>query len=208
MKRKIKILIALALGLGFASTARAATSGALTVTITPNAFYAIAIDTTNVALNMGTVALAASTQTVSPSTVTIQSTYASTDITLQGAITAGSNPWSFSADSTTLTNDQLAAWATFTTVARSSVPAQGSYFSGTVPGAANSSMVDASARYAGTGSGHAGLFTTSALFDSATVDHIAVNAKSQLWLYFRLPPTSTGNAAQNITLTLTAVAPN
>jgi hypothetical protein len=75
MKHTMKVLMALAFGFAMTKAAHAAVSDSLTVTITPNAFYAVDIDTDNVHLDMGTVTLGASTQTVRPSTVTIQSTY-------------------------------------------------------------------------------------------------------------------------------------
>ena len=212
MKRLKKVALALAFGFGLTHVAHAAVSDALTVTITPNAFYAVDIDTTNVSLNMGTVALAASTQTVSASTVTIQSSYATTDLKLQGAIASAGTAWSFSADSTTLATDELAAWGTFTSVARSSAPAQtADYFNGTVPGANDSDMIDATNRYVGTASGVTNLFENNAGFDSKDMDALppspAAASKSHLWLYFRLPSASSTPNAQNITITLTAVAP-
>ena len=95
MKRLKKIALALALGLGLAHVSQAAVTDQLVVTITPNAYYSVAIDTANVVLDLGTVALTASTQTVRPSTVTILSTFATTDLRLQGAITSAGTPWTF-----------------------------------------------------------------------------------------------------------------
>ena len=72
-----------------AGVAQAATSDSLTVTITPTASYAVVVTTTPAGfLNLGTVALAASTQTVQPSTITVNSTFAYTGLTLQGQITS------------------------------------------------------------------------------------------------------------------------
>jgi hypothetical protein len=213
MKRLIKATATLALALGFIAQVRAATSDSLTITITPNAFYAVDIDTASVSLNMGTVALAASTQTVSPSTVTIQSSYATTDLQLQGAIASAGTPWTFDADTSSQESDALAAWGTFTSVARSSAPAQsGTYFEGTVPGA-NSDVISTTNRYVGTSATHgADIFENESGFDSKDMDGLAPDpapaAKSHLWLYFRLPNATTSTNAQNITITLTAVAPN
>jgi hypothetical protein len=215
MKRLIKTATVLAVMLGLSSHLRAAVSDSLTITITPNAFYAVVIDTANVSLDLGTVALAASTQTVSPSTVSIQSTYATTDLKLQGAITSGGTAWTFDSDTSDLEQDALAAWATFTSVARSSAPSQtGDYFSGTVPGAAASDAIDANSRYVGSsvGNGTTDLFENNSDFDSKNMDGMAPEpdpaGTSHLWLRFRLPDTTTTNTAQNITITLTAVAPN
>jgi hypothetical protein len=194
MKRLKKLALALAFGLGFAQASHAAVQDMLMVTITPNAFYSVVIDTTNVSLNMGTVALGASTQTVRPSTVTIQSSFATTAST---------------------ETDTLATWATFTSVARSSVPTQiTDYFSGTVPGAAASDVVDSTNRYVGSsaGDGTTNLFENNSGFDLKDMDAMnplpAASGTSQLWLRFRLPSVSSTVNAQNITLTFTAVAPN
>ena len=215
MKRMKKVALALAFALGFAKVSQAAVSDALTVTITPNAFYSVVIDTTNVSLNLGTVALGASTQTVRPSTVTIQSSYASTDLKLQGAITSAGTPWTFDSNTASTETDTLATWATFTSVARSSVPAQfGDYFSGSVPGAAASDVVDASSRYVGSSVADCttNLFENNVGFDLKDMDAMApipaASGTSQLWLYFRLPNVTTSSNAQNVTITLTAVAPN
>ena len=209
MKRVTKILGALALALAFSKGAQAAISDSLTVTITPNAFYALSIDTTNVSLNLGTVALAASTQTVSPSTVTIASTYATTDVKIQGSISGG---WTFDANTATQETDALAAWATFTSIARSSAPTQtADYFSGTVPGSSASDVLDGTNRYVGSSVADSttNLFeNNSGTFDPQDMDALATTTIADLWLYFRLPNVTTTNTAKNITITLTAVAPN
>jgi hypothetical protein len=216
MKRITKVALGLGLFLGFARlNATAAVTDSLTVTITPNAFYSVVIDTANVGLNLGTVALSASTQTVRPSTVTIQSTYATTDLKLQGAITSGGTPWTFDNDATSTETDKLASWATFTSIARSSAPTMtADYFSGTTPGSSDSDMVDANNRYVGSsaGDGTTNLFENNSGFDSKDMDAMspipAASGTSHLWLSFRMPNVTTTNNAQNITLTLTAVAPN
>jgi hypothetical protein len=207
MKRITKIMMALAFAFAVAKSAQAAVSDALTVTITPNAFYAVDIDTANVALDMGTVTLGASTQTVRPSTVTIQSSYAQTDLKLQGTITG----WTFDANTASNEQDALAVWATFTDIARSTPPAQGGdYFAGTVPGAANSDVVDSSSRYVGSSvaDGTSNLFENSTNFDPVDMDAKAPNFQSDLWLNFRLPSSTSNNSAKTITIMLTAVAIN
>jgi hypothetical protein len=206
MKRIQKLLLAMGIALAFTKVSHAAVSDALTVTITPNAFYALDIDTATVALDMGTVTLGASTQTVSPSTVTIQSTYATTDVKLQGSISGG---WSFDTNTATSEQDALAAWATFTSVARSSAPTQsGDYFSGTNPGSGD--VIDTNSRYVGTSAndGTSNLFENNSGFDSRDTDALAVNAQAGLWLYFRLPSATSSSSAKDVTVTLTAVQPN
>ena len=214
MKRITKVALALAFGLGLVQVSKAAVSDQLTVTITPNAYYAVDIDTANVALDLGTVALAASTQTVSPSTVTIQSTFATTDLRLQGSIASAGTVWSFDGDTSTQELDSLAAWAVFTTIAHSTAPAQASgYFSGTLPGVNDSDVISTTNRYVGT---QAGLTNQ---FEAASGDHgfkdmdalpPTPNAlgTALLWLRFRLPLITTTSNPQNISIVLTAVAPS
>ena len=196
-------------------TAWGASTDSLTISILPNAYYAVDIDTANVTLNLGTVDLGASTQTVHPSTVSIQSTFATTDLRVQEAISSGGTPWSFDTDSTTIETDGLAVWATFTSIERSSAPTQtADYFSGTVPGAAGSDMVSTTNRYVGDSASFStsNLFENNSGFDSKNMDGMAPEpnaaAKSHLWLYFRLPNATTSSAAQNISITITAVAPD
>src|SRR5688572_69595 len=109
MKRLSKAALALGFALGlYVNNASAADNDSLTVTITPNAFYAVDIDTAGIVMNLGSVALSASTQTVMPATVTIQSTYATTDLTLIGAITApGGTAWTFDASSATVNPNEI-----------------------------------------------------------------------------------------------------
>ena len=214
MKRAIKVALALAFGLGLTHVAQAAVTDQLTVTITPNAFYSVDIDTANVVLDLGTVALAASTQTVQPSTVTIDSTYATTDLRLEGAITSAGTPWTFDADTTSNELDSLQAWATFTSVAHTTAPAQTSgYFSGTQPGVNDSDVISTTNRYVGTQGGVANHF------EAASGDHgfkdmdalpplPAAGGTALLWLRFRLPSNTSTTNAQNVHILLTAVQPN
>ena len=88
----------------------AAESDSLTVTITPNAYYAVSIATDDVSLNLGTVNLSASTPNCNPATITINSTLWNTDLKLQGAITSGGTAWTFDDDTTSSDRDKLAAW--------------------------------------------------------------------------------------------------
>ena len=211
MNRVIKGLLALALTMGLSQVAKAVPTGQLTVTITPNALYSLTIDTANVSLNMGNVDLNVSTQTVSPSTVTIDSTYATTEIELQGASAGSGTPWTFDADTSNDELDALKAWGVFTTVSRTSAPTQTSgYFSGTVPGNANSDVMDTTNR--GIGDANSLFEAGGADFAFKDMDDLPSDpnplAKSHLWLYFTTPVSSTDNNAKLITITLTASAPN
>ena len=59
-----------------------------------------------------------------------------------------------------------------------------------------------------------GMFTPnlSSVFDYKQMDHLTpvptALGTSLLWLYFQLPSATTTNNAQNISLTITAIAPN
>ncbi len=214
MKRAIKVALALAFGFGLSHVAQAAVTDSLTVTITPNAFYSVDIDTANVVLDLGTVDLAASTQTVQPSTVTIDSTYATTDLRLQGFISSAGTPWTFDADTSSNEGDALQAWGVFTTIAHTTAPAQsGGYFSGTQPGQNDSDVISTTNRYVGTQGGVTGHFeAASGEHGFKDMDALAPSpaaaATSLLWLRFRLPSVTTTTNAQNVHILLTAVQPN
>ena len=202
----LKATLTLAFALGFCRSASAVTTtDSLTVTIRPNAYYAVDITTNGLAnLDLGTVDLSAVTQTIRPATVTVQSTFATTDLTLTGAISASQNAWSFDADSSTVETDSLAAWAVFTNTAESSAPAQtAGYFNGTTAGASND-LIDGSAQQVGDGS--TGVFEVG----SYDTDSMAPSAQKHLWFYFRMPSASTAGSsvAQNITITIGAEATN
>ncbi len=214
MKKLIRASMALAFTLGLAHVAQAAVTDSLTVTITPNAFYSVDIDTTNVALDLGVVDLAASTQTVQPSTVTILSSYATTDLRLQGTIDSAGTDWTFDADTSSNELDALQAWGVFTTIAHTTAPAQsGGYFSGTQPGVNDSDLISTTNRYVGTQGG------VTNQFEAASGEHgfkdmdalapsPAAAATSLLWLRFRLPSNTTTTNPQNISIILTAVQPS
>ena len=224
---------ALAAGLGMLVfvvkpvSAQATTTGSLTVTITPSASYALSITTVSASMNLGTVSLGASTFTVTPATVTVTSSYAYTGLTLQGAITATANPWSF-ATSGALSGaqDTLGTWAVFTDT---SVPwgtlgtslGGGNYWLGTsssttsnvvgggvvpVGMTGNSCPTEGSAGARFIAASGATGYKKMGCLTSNSVD--AAQSKSYLWLGFQTPSATTSTNAQNVTLTLTAGAPN
>ena len=208
-------VLALALGL-LGGRAWAADTASLTVTISPNAYYAVVIATTEAsgALQLGKVDLAASTFTVKPATVTIESTYAKTELGLKGGIASAGTAWTFSANSLSIENDKLAAWAVFTDTIRSSAPAQTSgYFDGTTPGTA-SDMIAAGDRHVGdAGGGESAFLAGAADFGYKTMNDLPnklvdlAASRAHLWLGFRLPGSSTSQNEQEVTVTLTAAAP-
>jgi hypothetical protein len=131
---------------------------------------------------------------------------------LQGAITSAGTPWTFDANTASNEADALAAWATFTSIARSSAPALGAdYFSGTQPAVSNSDVISTANTYAGTAGAVTDSFENNSNFDAKDMDDMApspaASSTSLLWLNFRLPNATTSTNAQNITITLTAVAP-
>ncbi len=209
MKRIMKLMIALVFGLGLAKNVQAATSDSLTVTIQPNVFYDVSIATTDSAMDLGQVALGASTQTVRPATFTINSTYLNTDLTLNGAINntgAGVN-WQFDADTSDQESDFLAAWATFTSTTLATAPSQGGdFFEGTTPGA-GSDVINTTARYAGTSATDgADVFELESTGDAIDMDGMNNADEAHLWLYFRLPSASTDGDPQAVSIILTAGA--
>ncbi len=218
MRTLVKAVLTLAIGIGWISTANAANPfdrDSLTVTIVPNAYYALDITTGTHAnlLNLGSVELGASTQTVHPATVTITSTYATTDLKLLGNVVTAVSPWAFNS-SGTVTADQLAGWANFTTTAVGAAPVQGNgsqYFRGTTIGAADSDLIDnASSRDVGNESGGSNsnfYETDSGATGFLDMDGLAKNAQAHLWLWFRIPWSSTTNGTQTIVITLIAGVP-
>ncbi len=214
MKKLIRASMALAFTLGLAHVAQAAVTDSLTVTITPNGYYSVDIDTANVALDLGVVDLAASTATVQPSTVTVLSSFATTDLQLQGFIDSAGTDWTFDADTTSNELDSLQAWGVFTTIAHTTAPAQsGGYFSGTQPGVNNSDVISNTNRYVGTQGGVTNQFeAASGEHGFKDMDALAPSpdplATSLLWLRFRLPSNTTTTNPQNIMIVLTAVAPS
>ncbi len=213
MRKMTKAAMTLAIVLGLALRAEAATSDALMISVIPNVYYAVDITTAAGGLDLGTVDLKASTQTVNPSTVTIQSSYAKTELKLQGAIahSGAGQAWSFSNSSDTYETDKLVAWAVFTDTSVASAPSQESgYFNGT-----SSTTVSDIIHGTQVHVGEEGGTETRYLADPGddgyksmdAMPPYSVNAggsQSHLWLMFRLPGASTSPGAQNITLTITA----
>ena len=200
MNRTIKAVTVFAVWLGFGALAQAGIpSDSLVITIAPNAYYAVSIDTSNVGLDLGWVSLGDSTQTVAASTVTIDSTYATTELELAGAITcAGGTQWTFDSDTANQEHDKLAAWAVFAATTVAIAPA----FDGTVPGAASSDVIDAGPRNIG---------AENSLFEDSSkeMNNLIRNAKAHAWFKLRLPDSSTSGSEkpQKISITLTAKQP-
>ena len=209
--------LGVALGLGWAGQASAydytgkfVSTDSLTITITPAASYRIDIDTTNSSLDLGLVSLDVDTFTVLPATVTIGSTYATTDVRVVTQISGG---WSLDTDTSNKEADFLQAWGVFTDTSVAASPVGGGAFSGNAPDVDGSDVLGLSVVYAGTAGGKtqhvltpgaAGYKSMDAIL-SQLVDEAA--SKAYLWLKFHLPPATGNTNPKYVTITLGAAAP-
>lgn len=213
LKKWTRTLGAAMLGLLAAVGAEAADTGALTVTITPTAAYSILIDTTATTLDLGTVGLGNSTWTLRPATVTVNSSYATTELSLQGNMVAGG--WTFDDNTATNEQDALKAWAVFTDTGVAAAPGQASgYFSGTTPSVDGSDVISAGAEDVGTAGGESKFVAATGDAGYKSMENIPSNAvdagaaASHLWLRFTLPPATTDTTPKRIQVILTAFAGN
>ena len=129
MKKALTALL-FVIGLGWATQASAqvyVSSDSLTVTITPNANYSLDIDTTVMTMNLGTLDLDYTTYTITPATVTIGSSFATTDVRVLTQITGG---WSLDANTASRETDALQAWGVFTDTGVPSSPVSAGLGSG------------------------------------------------------------------------------
>lgn len=205
------VLGALLLLGALSGAAQAATSDSLTVTIRPTAQYSvdIATATNGNLLDLGNVALGASTFTVNVTTVEVQSTYSATDLTIQAQVISGG--WSIDGDTTTQNTDAVQAWAVFTDTSIATTAAAQA-----LAGAfAGDDVLQATARDVGVAGGGPQMYTVNtgaagykSMEDipSSAVDGPA--SRSHLWLKFTLPPTTTTTNPQEVYVTVTAGAPN
>ena len=216
---KYKAAAALAaVGMMAHAAAAAGVSDSITITITPTASYSITITTAPSGANLGTVPLNTSTFTAQASTVSVNSTYAWTGLTLRGGVTSPSGtPWSLVSTNTSVL-DGLSAWALFTDTSVVNAPATSVLTSSNALVGTGSFAVGAIGNPScpsGTGTG-----TGVALFERQTgagLKHMeclpmnqvdAYGSKPHLFLYFQTPPTTTdGTHAQLVTFTLTAGGP-
>jgi len=211
-KRWLWPLLIAALGMVWAPRAQAVfvSSDSLTITIQPNAFYQLDMDTATASLNLGIVDLDASTYTVRPATVTIGSTFATTDVRIFAGIVGG---WTLDIDSTTRETDALQAWAVFTDTSLASRPTSPGAFSGTSSGTTNSDMLGTVPAYAGLAGGKTQYVLLPGEPGYKTMDAIPSFASDPaasaalLWLRFILPQVTTFGNAQQVQVTVGAAAP-
>ena len=219
-KRSVAVVAALgALWLGAGTAKAAGTSDSITVTITPLAAYSIMITSTP-ATTLGAVPLNTSTYTALASTVTINSTFQWTGLSLAAGVTSPSGtPWSLVSTNTSVQNG-LSAWALFTDTSVVTAPAPAVLTSSNAVVGTGSFAVGAvgnSSCPSGTGTG-----TGVALFERQTAGATGLKhmeclppasvdtygGNPHLFLYFQTPPsTSDATHAQLVTFTLTAGAP-
>jgi hypothetical protein len=205
MNSSMKLVLAgVAVLLGLGVTASAADTDSLTVTIVPTASYSLTVATGPAAgswLDLGVVPLNTSTWTVRPATVT-------------GTVLSGG--WTLGANTASLGNDELAAWAVFTDTSVAASPSQASgYFSGTAPNVDNSDVLRNTVDDVGTAVGGNKKFVAAvgdagyrSMEDVSSTAVDAPAATSHLWLRFKLPPTTSALTAKQVRITITAGAPN
>ena len=212
-RRKLRAALGLTLALAAGTAQAADIPDSLTITITPNGYYAVDITTNGPDLDLGYVNVNTATQTVKPATVTVQSSWATTDLRLQGTAL---DTWFLDTDATAGEQNALQAWAVFTdtSVAAAPTKAGGTFVGDTL--AAPSDLISTTNRYVGASathgdawfvrnSGDPGYKTMDAITNEATD---AAASRSHLWFYFKTPPSTTIGTAQRLYVTLTATAPN
>ena len=180
-------------------------AAAMLVRITPNVDRGVVISTGDVNLNMGTVDLGASTQTVRPATVTINGNMTATELRMAGEITGGWVFQNFQSLTSTGTN-QLNTWATFTSISTVSAPSQGDeYFR--VGSSSGAKLLSLSQNFTATDIGITGAGTGTGRFEnneagSGDMDNMDPGNQRHLWVYFRLPPSTSLSATQSVNFVL------
>ncbi len=189
-------------------------AAALVVRITPNADRGVTISSGNLNLNLGLVDLGASTQTISPATVTINGNMINSELELDASIAGG---WSFDPNQTFLSTgaNLLNAWVQFTSVSTGLAPAQSyEYFrvgtsSGSKLAPANSGPTYAATAVGNVGAPGVGMFENnegvSGTF-GGDMDAMSAGDVRHMFTYFRLPPTTSITGAQDINITLSVRA--
>jgi type 1 fimbria pilin len=185
-------------GTAFAAAVPSNDQDSVQITITPNVDRGVEIDSQTVSVDLGTVGLQTTTQTVRPATVTILGTLASQELTVAGGILPD---WSFdttpSVDTTSMEVDALAFYLLFSDTTLSEAP----------PGAefvADSGAFTGQTLRAGGDSG-GGVVFEKQNGGAKDMDNRAPADQSHLWFFLRMPGTTTSANEQTVTITLTAV---
>ena len=184
---------------------------AIVVRVTPRADRGVQLSTGNAGfLQLGTVDLGASTQTVNPATVTITGNFAQTELDLSGLISGG---WVFE-NTQTLSNstgaaNRLNAFVSFTSISSGTAPSQNDeYFRvGTTSGSklTSDTHIFAGVRAGvtvGNGSLGTGRFENNGT-GNEDMDDLSNTAQRHMWTYFKLPAATSSTGEQSIFLTLT-----
>jgi len=183
-------------------------AASITITITPNVDLGVSIDTGNVVMDLGSVDLYGTTQTVRPATVTILGTVSSDgsettgqELNLALSFVSGGTPWGLDATPSTHAVsgglDQLAVYALFSDTGLSIAP-NGNDF------ATDNAGFTSTTQRAG-GATNNGVLFEKAGSGAKNMDHQSPGDKAHLWMLFRLPNLTTSGGAQEITLTANAV---
>ena len=204
MKRVLTTLMVLGITLGFVRVVQAAQTDNIHITIAPNAFYDITIASGDVGVALGTVELSASSATVAPATITINSTYAETDLSITGSVDGG---WSFDTSSNSVVANEIAAWVAFTAISRTSAPVAGStYFTGTSTDAAGSGLISGTVDDAGSNGTLTDRFEVTDGPHVQDMDAMSPSEQAHMWFHFRMPSASGTNGTKNMNFLLTAGA--
>ena len=182
----------------WANSNAANNADSLTIRVTPNVDRGVNIDTAAVVLNLGTLPLYQSTQTVRPSTVTIDGTLNGQELDISGSISGG---WSFDLSPSTWgnsgENNRLATYVLFSDNALATAP-DGDAFAG-----ANADFTGETLRVGGS-SGAGTKFEKTSGGNTVDMDNKNPSDQAHMWIFLRLPNTTSTANPQDVTLTLTA----
>ena len=183
-------------------------SAAMVIRIRLNVDRSVTISTGDVNLDLGYVAMGTSTGTVYPATVTVSGNINNTELSLSALITGGWVFDNFQTYSSTGDN-QLNAWAQFTSISTGLAPAQDNeYFRvGTTSG---TKILSTTNLFAGIPVGIAGGSGIGRFENneggSGDMDSMNPVSVRHMFTYFTLPPTTSITADQDIQFTLTVRA--
>ena len=180
---------------------------AIVIRITPRADRGVEISTGDASfLELGTIDIGASTQTVSPATVTITGNMAETELDLSASITGG---WVFDNNQITASTgaNQLNAWVSFTSISTGGIPATNNteeYFR--VGSSSGAKLTSLTQTFTGTRVGLSGADGVGRFENNeggaGNMDRMVNYSKRHMWTFFRLPPTTTITSQQTINIVL------
>ena len=189
-------------------------SDMIRVRITPNADYGVQIDTANLlgggtgVIDMGALSLGVSTWTVRPATVTILGTVSKNigsglggqeldmAVDMTGAWVLDATPTTDAAG----TIDELSVFVMFSAITMSEAPTGTDFGNAT----ALHGVTSEASWHVGGNSGAGKRFEKQGAAHATDMDQMSANDVKHMWMYFRLPPTTSTGADQELTLTLTA----